>query len=100
MLDNQTVEGQNTQQIIRRLIKLIISNVFYTFLRELKVFTICHFWNFNKSFQLTKEQDSSSPAITIPTGLPFDNSVTDTSLCEVKLPIRALAIVSPYVEVA
>ena len=24
---------------------------------------------------LLKEQDSSSPAITIPTGLPFDNSV-------------------------
>ena len=29
----------------------------------------------DSSLQLSMEQDSSSPAITIPTGLPFDNSV-------------------------
>ena len=33
------------------------------------------FLEMEQSHQLSNLQDSSSPAITIPTGLPFDNSV-------------------------
>ena len=59
----------------------------YKFLRE-GVYYL-PFLEFNKSFQLTKEQDNSSPAITIPTGLPFDNSVqTQAFVSEIILPIR------------
>ena len=75
-LDNQTVEGQNTQQIKEGYYNACMNCVHYNlFIYFYKGVDYLSFLELEQSQQLSKDQDSSSPAITIPTGLPFDNSV-------------------------